>query len=303
MSDRESLPPPPEAAFTTPYKVAFGPVLQGKLPPGDPGWPAFNGSFRNVEAPQIEIMDALWTGHPITTWHKDHWRKGENYILGQHLGLDFDTKDEQSTIPHLLQDSFIRRYAAMVYTTPSHTPAEPRARVIFLLDTPIHQPENYKRASLALLWIFGAADAKCKDPVRFFYGGKPGACEMEWIGNELPLAKIKDLIESYESTGKRERKRQQGAFDSAPVDQARIADALRHVSPWAIDYEEWVSVLMAIHAELGDGGLGLAESWGDGREGEVLRKWRSFKPGGNSAGKVGIGTLFALAQDRGWRPS
>ena len=58
---------------------------------------------------------------------------------------------------------------------------------------------------------------------------------------------------------------------------------------------------MALDREYGDGGLALAESWADGASGEVERKWRSFKPAGNYAGAVGLGTVFALAQSFGWR--
>jgi len=57
---------------------------------------------------------------------------------------------------------------------------------------------------------------------------------------------------------------------------------------------------MALHREYGEAGLSLAEQWADGRDGEVSRKWRSFKPSGNTTGAVGLGTVFALAQRFGW---
>ena len=129
------------------YRVALGPVMQAKLPPGDPRWPEFNGSFVNKDLPGLDIAARLYDGHPITTWHKNHWRQSCNYQMGQHLGIDFDTNDERSSLPHLLKDPFIKKYGAIVYTTPSHTPAAPRARAIFLLDTPIHQAVNYSLAA------------------------------------------------------------------------------------------------------------------------------------------------------------
>jgi len=86
------------------------------------------------------------------------------------------------------------------------------------------------------------------------------------------------------------------------TEQAEVADALRRIPAWSIDYDEWVAVLMALHREYGDAGLPLAVQWGDGADGEVQRKWRSFKPSGNTTGAVGLGSVFLLAQRfGGWQ--
>jgi hypothetical protein len=289
-------------ADDTTYKVAFAPVQQAKIPPGDPRWPAFNSSFENEDMSAANIAAMLYDGHPITTWHKDHWRTSANYLLGQHLGIDFDTEDKRSTLGTLMKDPFIYRYGSHVYTTPSHTPDKPRARAIFLLDTPIRLPANYSMAASALLWVFGSADRQCKDAVRFFYGGRPGACEMEFLSNVLPLEVVKDMIHRYLATGRQQQKRMMTTTFSAP-DQQRVADALRSIDPWKIDYDQWLAVLMAIHSEFpGDDGLTLADAWAQGRGTEVEQRWRGFRSSGNTSGKVGIGTLFALAKEKGWQP-
>ena len=85
------------------------------------------------------------------------------------------------------------------------------------------------------------------------------------------------------------------------TDLALVDSALRSIPPWSIDYGQWVAVLMAIHAEFGDMGLPVAESWGQGAHGEVKAKWRSFHTEGNGAGQVGLGTLFDLAKRFGWQ--
>ena len=281
------------------YKVALAPIQRTKIPPGSPLWKTFNGSFKNLDLPQVAIAEALYEGHPITTWMEPQWRKTANYKLGQHLGMDFDTEDKRSTIAELLREPFIRAHASILYTTPSHTPDKPRARVVFLLDTPIMQAKNYALAASALLWLFGNADRQCKDPARFYFGGRPGACEMEWPGNVLPVELIKDLIKRYQASGRRERKRQN--FEPGNADQADIVSALKAIDAWGIPYDEWLAVLMAIHSELpGMDGLQIAEAWADGRPNEVADKWKGFKPSGNEAGRVTIGTLFAMAQRAGW---
>lgn len=285
----------------TTYKIAIGPVTPAKLTPGDPAWGTFNASFANVEREQMDIATAVYDGKPLTTWHKNHWRAGENFILGQHIGLDFDTCDARATLPALQREPFIAKHAALLYTTASHTPDAPRARVIFLLDAPIHQAKNYTAAVAALLWLYGAADRQCKDAVRFFYGGKPGACELEWLANELPLTLVKDLIARYQASGAVAKHHVTRNYAPTTADETQVMAALAKIPPWAIDYDDWVRVLMALHAEFPTSGLSMAEAWAEGAPGEVERKWKSFKPNGNGAGRVGVGTLFDLAMRHGWQ--
>lgn len=284
----------------TAYKLAFSKmVLRSKIPSGDPLWGEFNGSFDNMTLEPQDIANLIYTGHPFTTWHRNHWRHTNNYELGQHIGIDFDTEDERSTLPYLAKDKFISRYANLLYTTPSHRPEAPRARALFLLDTPIHQAKNYGAAVSALLWLFGTADRQCKDAARFFYGSID--CDVEWMPeNVLPLETLKQIIAQYNATGATAKRNQEHKY-TASADQQEVADALRRIPPWGIEYDEWVRVLMGLHAEFGDSALGLAESWADGGDGEVRRKWRSFRTDGNAAGHVGVGTVYAIAKRFGWQ--
>jgi len=189
------------------YRIAVSTwALDHKLAPGAPEWSAFNASFTNQSLTPFDFAHAIYDGHPFTTWHTNNWRTSANYVCGQHLGLDFDAGDQTSTLPALLDNPFIHRHANILYTTPSHTPEAPRARVVFLLDTPIMQATNYALAAAALLWLFGTADRQCKDPARFFYGSL--RCEIEMFDNVLSLATIKHIIAQYQASGKREMRRQ-----------------------------------------------------------------------------------------------
>ena len=279
------------------YKIAVSKyALEKKIPSGDPIWSRFNASFENLDIGTNDLLDTVYEGHAITTHHKNNWRASENYICGQHIGLDFDNEDENSTIEYLKKDKFISKYASFIHTTISHTPEAPRARVVFLLDQPIMQAVNYTKAAAALLWLFGTADRQCKDAVRFFYGAPE--CEMEILANMLPIAKVKQLIKSYQDTGSKEKKRNYNY--SAPASQVEVSEALKLIPPWQIDYDEWVQVLMGIHNEFGEGGYSLAESWADGKEKEVEQKWRSFKSSGNVQGSITIATVFGIAKKFGW---
>jgi hypothetical protein len=283
------------------YKVAVSRMaLDGKIPPGDPIWSTFNASFENREVGPLDLAEAVLLGHPFTTWHANQWRNRDNYMAGQYLALDFDTEDERSTLKTLTADKFIAKYGALLYTSPSHRPEAPRARAVFLIDTPIMQAKNYTLAAAALLWIYGTADRQCKDCCRFWYGSK--GCDLELPAHVLPLDTVKHIIAQYQVSGERERKQQAHPSQYHPTaDQEEVASALRSIRPWNLDYDVWVQVLMALHREYGDGGLALAEDWADGKPGEVKRKWTSFKPKGNDTGAVTIATVFDLAIKAGWQ--
>ena len=50
------------------YKVALSSMtLTGKIPPGDPLWHTFNGSFRNVELDTYQLGESVYEGRPLTT--------------------------------------------------------------------------------------------------------------------------------------------------------------------------------------------------------------------------------------------
>ena len=240
--------------------------LDKKIPQGSPFWKRFNGSFENRDVTPLELAILIHEGHAFTTWHKDNWRSSANFILGQHIALDFDTEREDSSIPTLLQSSFISRYASILYTTSSHRPEAPRARVVFLLDKPIYYAENYAQAASALVWTFERADQQCKDVCRSWYGSM--GCEYTLLDNVLPVTVARQLAYQYEkATAKPEH-----IYDGEPADFGEAADALQHIPPWGIPYSEWVAVLMALYRGFGNEALPLAESWADGKKGEVRAK-------------------------------
>lgn len=81
-----------------------------------------------------------------------------------------------------------------------------------------------------------------------------------------------------------------------PID--KIQSALGFVEPH--DRDVWVKVGMAVHAELGEAGFWLWDDWSQGAESyhaaSAKSVWKSFR-----RGKVGIGTLFFLAKESGWK--
>ena len=270
------------------YRIAFSPMeLDGKIPQGAPIWGEFNRSFENLELTPPMIALLIDDGRAFTTWHTGG-RKGENYICGQHLGLDFDTR----SVADVLEEPFVQKYAALVYATPSSTPEAPHCRALFLLDRPIMQAQNYVAAATALIWSFGGtADRRCKDAARFFYGSL-GSMPTR-LDNELPLDAVRDLIAKHT---------QWQAMQAPPPKPAnytpRTADAAdaqklldRLDSHRADDYGDWVTVGMAL-STLGDEGLRLWDNWSARSTkhvtGECKRKWKSFDGNGITLATLGM---------------
>lgn len=85
------------------------------------------------------------------------------------------------------------------------------------------------------------------------------------------------------------------------TDEAEVRRALKAM-PTQGDYNtHWLPVLMAVHAAFPDQrGIALIEEWSPGYKGEVARKWQSF--GNRSENGIGIGTLFHMAKQYGYRP-
>lgn len=274
------------------YQVAVSTLeLDGKLPDGDPLWPAFNASFECLELTAVALAWLIDEGRAFTTPHAHAWRKGANFLCGQHLGLDFDAQSAAATQAH----PFVAKHAAIVYATPSSTPAAPRSRAVFLLDQPIRQAPNYVRAATALIWAFGGeVDRKCKDACRFFYGAQ-GAMPTRlppsikdspeaWAANELPLATVKELIGRHEDWQRTQARPKPATYTPRTTDAKDAADLLLRLAPSRADeYEDWLAVGMAL-STLGDEGLGLWEAWSSRSakhvQGECERKWHSFRGAG-----------------------
>lgn len=171
------------------YHIAINEmIITGKIPTGDPRWGKFNDAFINQEVDTLDFANAIYTGHSYAAWHRGR-RSIENFLQGQHIAVDMETHDKRSTVDYILAMEFVQVYGGLVYTTPSHTTTDPRARIVFFLDQPIADPAAYKQAIGFVYSLFPGADTACVDCSRFFYGSID--CQMEWLNNVLPLAHLR----------------------------------------------------------------------------------------------------------------
>lgn len=261
---------------------------------GDPIWYSLTHSFYNRDVTIMDMANLVYAGHLFAPMLTSEHRKEENFLQGQHLALDADG----FSIKDLLKDPFIRRYSALLYSTMSHDDGKPRSRVVFVLDTPIHQAANYRAALETLLFHYPHFDQNCRNPCRGFYGSYH--CQhLEVPMNTMPLSSVKSMIKVHNNLQSMLRPKRDVSYPvDANLDDA--AEALNLIDPWKIEYHEWVKLLAALYHSFGDAALPVAERWADGDGNEVAVKWKSFK--GSSAGKQAtVASVFEVAKRFGWR--
>ena len=86
------------------------------------------------------------------------------------------------------------------------------------------------------------------------------------------------------------------------ADIERVRSALAYIDSG--DWATWVRVGLALHTEYGNAGFDLWDAWSttapNYNERAAQLKWRSIS--GSNRRQMGIGSVFALARDRGWAP-
>jgi hypothetical protein len=193
------------------------------LPPVEKRWARYNSSFRAEEHTPESLLREVSKGYAFAavlggcqglccgSWcaNSEHasipshcgrphgYRLNRHFVSAQFIAADFDTGDERSSFGYLLQQPLIAQYGTFLYTTLSHSPEHPKARVVFITDAPFADAAHYRRAKLALMEPLPWGDASVHDPSRLFYGSDPGR-GMSWaMGNILPLAVVDELMDRY----------------------------------------------------------------------------------------------------------
>lgn len=150
------------------------------------------GAFENVRWSTEQIIRHLMDGRAICIAETtNNWRKGENFKSAQIMGVDFDNGPG---VIQLLSNDLIDKYAFLVYATPNSSDEAPRSRALFALDTPLLDPQVYRKFLRRLMLAFNSEniDAATKDDVRIFYGSA-GKKYSDVPSAVLPLAVLEAL--------------------------------------------------------------------------------------------------------------
>ncbi len=155
-------------------------VYERLIGKGDFRSDAANKLFKNVVLTVQGLADSIALGQAFSAQFDNGRRASENFLSCGFLALDFD---DGWTVAEAMADQFIRKYAAIIYTTASHQqekngkPACDRFRVVFILEKPIQNAEGYRAAMRGLFQKYPQADKSAGDPGRLFCGS-PG-CKVE----------------------------------------------------------------------------------------------------------------------------
>ena len=285
--------------------------------------------FEDREGTILDLIEAVRAGYAVNgAWFGGKSRSKANVLGVGCLLLDFDNskakldsnglplKDSQGKIiseydPQLTKDAalthpFLSRYAAAIYTSPSHKPTWHKLRAVIPL--PRFLPaDDYESVAQLVLEEFPMADPACSDAGRVFFGHTN--TEVYFLGGEpLPPDWIKRARQkTAQRKAEQERIRQERLkwLETQNTDSTKelALEALKSIpprQPGTGTYYESLTVLMALVDLFGPAEAeSIAETWSpsDRKAGWIIpQKIRSFKRNG-----VTVGSLFHIAQQYGWK--
>ncbi len=234
-----------------------------------------------------------------------------------YVGLDFDAARSPETGEYAL---WALPIVDMAIAAGCHVEVSKSGTGFHIVGTHPHKAKLWPQKAKHLIKISGEkpmiVNGKEKHPQIEVFFGHAGPAEVG--GNYLVLTgdieaegNMKESLEPVLDLAMnlygehREAKPQSDATGSqspGAVQRADVESALEYISP-DCDYNQWISILMALHSAGEPWVFDVADSWSSGgstyKPGEVAKKWKSFRPEGG----VSIATLFKAAKDNGWRPS
>ena len=292
------------------FKAAIHNVSFIEKPTADPdfNWGDFNSGFVNREVDVMEMCNYISIGRAYCAWMSGI-RKVDNFEAGQMIAVDIDAGDKRGDIEELVRHPLVQGYGAIIHETPSHTPYAPRARVIFPLDEAIVTAAGYKAAIQVVTDLFDGADPACVDAARFFFGnGKIGFyqhCDGIWFAPDacLPIAELRRMARLRLQAQRKEHGERQteSAPDIRPSEEImslpEMADRLRSVDAYRMDYFNWAKIVAALGHVYGFGALTTARNWSDrpGKDSLSDKKWRSLI--GDHPKAAGYGTLIRALKE------
>ncbi|CAB4141821.1 Virulence-associated E [uncultured Caudovirales phage] len=276
------------------YRLCINTEVTGKASRSE--YVALTSRLRRVEWTVDQIAQHLAVeGHPICTADLKDDDRGyarrttDSFLSSSIVGLDID--NNARPFHAIKDDPFFREHASFAYTTPSHSETNPRYRVIFVLEEPIRNPDEYKQLTTAIAERFGG-DMAARDAVRLWFGNKD-AQVINW-DKALSTSEVERLCADEGKARDEETKFE--AFGSRKLTAEEVRKMLRFIPPRQ-DHIDWKRVVAGVVDALGDGPetLRLLEEWSPSTMpySDVIK---------NRLTKVRTGTLIWLAKREGYDP-
>jgi hypothetical protein len=216
-------------------------------------------------------------------------REGAAFKSAQIIGVDIDKTS--TPFEALKDDPWLKAHASFAYTTASHTEAEPRYRIMFVLAKPIQSADEYRAAVAALIDKLGG-DQNAKDNVRIWYGSV-NAQTIVW-GNILSERAIEALVRSSEE--EHHEQRMYDTFSASKISLEDVRDMLRYIPPHQT-HIDWKKIVAAVFDAVGTSPEVIA----------MLEQWSPSEIPYATIVKTGLSrvhaaTLIWSAKLKGWNP-
>ena len=271
-----------------------------------------NHNMQPVTITLEELAAHIKAGHPFTPAYLKARHDGKAarnnaaWVSARLVAIDIDNsvdsiqgkrrrtaEEGYVALDDLLRDENIRRQAAMIYTSPSHTDEWHRLRVLFILHEVILDPIAYKRIIDAFIDRFDA-DTAASAISNLFYGSKD--CTMHVLGNICEHRFLEDTVNRLNAVQAETRHARMYIANGVPaVEEVR---KMLHAIPHKMEYLDWMRIVSAIgNSYPEDVAYNLInDKWPEMPHGDVAYKLR------NRLHRIGIGTLIYQAKKYGWNP-
>ncbi|WP_372838283.1 VapE domain-containing protein [Phaeovulum sp.] len=226
-------------------------------------------------------------------------------------GLEADY-DKGEMTPEAARDALkAAGVAALIYTTPSHSPEKPRWRVFTPFSGPL-PPEAREDLMARLNGVLGGD----LDPASFtlsqsYYAGNvEGGTPVEtFLVDGQPIDTVEGLAPIYKDGGSVKRERRAASGEGEGLALKHVREALLTIpndasNPDAAERGWWLQMGMALHHATGgsEDGLVLFHEWSERHPSygpdETETVWHSFGGGGKNPRT--FATIRAEAERRGW---
>lgn len=289
------------------------------------GWQEKHGSI-------FDFLNFATQGYGVSgAVYKKGYRNKAQFIEAQLILLDIDnTKvvvdpenpknkikvpDIQLTIDGALEHPLFKNHGSGIYTSPSHTDSHPRFRLVFVLPEIISDYPLYEEIVNQLIQAFGA-DSSCKDVSRGFYGNNAvdslvycDTLDKKRLDSQIVDIAIASLEQKQKAKADRIAQKNNLTFERNKDELLKQAkDALAFIPQRKIgsnNYAQSMRVLAAVaHTFDETTATALIEEWSPTipeTTWNVPYKVNSFRGANYNDETLGIGTLFYIARQHGYK--
>jgi hypothetical protein len=233
--------------------------------------------------------------------------KADDIDFAQLVCVDIDNSDKKVIIPEpnywsynrIVNDNFVKNNALLVYTSPSHSKAWNRVRVVFLLDKRIQDKEEYKEICLALINYFGAAADKSINNIdRLFFGSTN--CKYDVLDKVLTINTISNMKAKSELLNNFNKEYVNNTYNDEKytLTDNDVVELLQYIDGDSLDYNEWLKIYAGVLNYCGfDTALRLLENWSPDKEKGTEVKLRSIQ--NSNSIKSSIASVVFYAKQSG----